>query len=350
MEIVHEDAGGRRIELHAAPPSGFVELLARTVWGTGAVRYAMRDAADRVQAFRGAHFVALREGAELVGTYVLAPRTLHVAGRAVPALYRTMLAVAPGRARDGLGLLLAREVRAHFLGRAAGPLVLYGFVEAENAASLAVTRRAGHERWGSFVAAPFTRWSPHDDARVEPLGSADVDALAGALQEAHRGELAGDFRRALAAAPCFGIRDRGRLVAAAQVIEHRWRLDSLSGWSGRFARGVLPRLPGVGRLLDPDDLRFAFLGSLHAVPGAERDLVRLLEAILARRRLSAGMIYLQPRGATAAALARGGGMGLLHAMGVRPRVEVLVSTTGLDPDEVNDLRTRPFQPSILDDV
>ena len=63
----------------------------------------------------------------------------------------------PAGGREGLGAILVRETRRWILARAAGSFATYGFIEADNTASLAIAPRAGHERWGSFVAAPFTR-------------------------------------------------------------------------------------------------------------------------------------------------------------------------------------------------
>ena len=350
-DVIFEDPRARlRVERHGEPPPGFVELLERVVWGTGAVRYTMRDVAERLRAFQGSHFLALRQGDALAGTYVLAPRTLRLAGRAVPALYRTLLAVAPDRARAGLGEVLVREARRHFLGAAAGPLVLYGFIEAENAGSLALATRAGYERWSSFVAAPFTRWSPRDDPRVEPLAPEEIPALAADLQRAHSDQVAWDFEAALRAAPCLVFRRRSAVVAAAQVVRHRWRLDGLPGASGFVARSVLPRLPGARRLVDPSDLRFAFFGGLHAAPGHEPDLARLLEAALARAGLHAAMAYLDPRGRPYAALRSHGGLGLLHGIGVRPKVQVMASAVGLSSEERAAASARPLCPTIQDDV
>ena len=194
----------------------------------------------------------------------------------IPSLYRTLLAVRPGRARLGLGRLLVRESIRHALAAAEGPLVTYGFIEAENASSLAVARHVGHERWGGFIAAPFTRRAPREDPRVEPLPPAKGPAFAAALREAYRDHVAWDFEDALSSAPTHVICERGRIVAGAQVLDHHWRLDGLAGVSGFVTRSVLPRVPGFRGWLDPDDLRFAFFGALFASPGYERDLVRLL--------------------------------------------------------------------------
>jgi hypothetical protein len=339
-----------RLDLHDSPPPGFVDLLSRAVWGTGAVRYGMLDFADRVHTFEGSHFLALSEDGQLVGTYAFAPRTLHLGERTVPAFYRTLLAVAPGRSREGLGWILVREARRHFLAAAAGPLVTYGFVEAENTASVALASRAGHERWGSFLAVPLTRWSPPDDPRAEPLDAAELPALLAQLEAAYRGFVRWDFPRALAVAPCFVIRGReGAIVAAAQLVPRRWRLEELSGPSGFVVRRVLPRL-GMRRLLDPDDLRFAFFGGLYAAPGHERDLARLLDALLARSGLHAGLMYLDPRAGLYLALREHGGLGLLHALGVRPLVHIMVSAVGLPAAELQAARARPLCHSMQDDV
>jgi RimJ/RimL family protein N-acetyltransferase len=332
------------IERHASPPPGFVDLLSRVIWGTGAVRYTMRDVPERITEFAGSHFLALRERGALVGTYVLAPRTLRVAGHTIPAMYRTLLAVAPGRGQGGLGEVLVRAARRWMLEQADGPFMTYGFIEAENAASLAVAERAGHEAWGAFVAAPFTRWHPRDDGRVEeelaPSDASPGDNLGAVVFEGGPGQ---------GTSPRFVLREAGEVVASARAVQHHWALHGLGGVSGFVARSVLPRTPGLRRLLDPDDLRFAFFGSVAVAPGCEPLLARLLEAVLARWNLYAGMVYLDPRGRSHAAL-RQSGLGLLHGLGVRPRVHVMGSAVRLSAEVAAALREQPFVLHFADDV
>ncbi len=336
-----------RIERHANLPAGFVDLLSRVVWGTGAVRYTMRDMGERITPFAHSHILALLEGEALAGTYVLAPRTLRVGGHAIPALYRTLLAIAPGRGREGLGAILVREARRWMLDRAAGPFATYGFVEAENVASLTLAERAGHERWGSFVAAPFTRWQPRDDVRVEQVAPSDGAPVASYGAEPGVGF---DGEPGRSTAPHFVLREAGEVVASARAVLHKWALHRLGGISGFVAHSALPRLPGLRRFLDPDDLRFAFFGSVAVAPGREAHLPRLLEAVLARWQLHSGMIYLDPRGRACAALRGGGGLGLLHRLGVRPRVHIMGSTVALPAEVVAALREQPFLFHISDDV
>ncbi len=344
-ETIYEDPERQlSISRHAVPPPGWVELLSGVVWGTGAVRYAIRDVERCVAGFAGSHFLAARQGEKLVGTYLLAPRHVHVGEFTARALYRTLLAVHPRVAGAGLGEILVREARRWMLARASGPFLTYGFVEAENVASLAVTSRSGHERWGTFVAAPFTRWRPRDDSRVEQVRP-DASPVAG---EADPGHVAFTATVAVPAAR-FALHERGVTVAAVSEIEHRWALHGLGGVSGFVARSLLPRLPGLRRYLDPDDLRFAFFGSATVAPGHDHALARVIEAVLARWRLHAGMIYLDPRGRPHAALARSG-LGLVHGLGVRPRVHMVGSSSGLPPEVVAALRGWPLLLDVADHV
>jgi hypothetical protein len=348
-ELVFEDEK-IRIERHSEPPAGFLELLERTIWGTGGVKYAMLDIAERLPKLGGGQFFALREDGALAGAYALEPRVLRVQGREVRGLYRSLLTVAPERGRRGLGARFASEVRRYALERAQGPLVLYGFMESENAAALALARAVGHEPWRAFSAAVFTRWSPRDDARVQPLGEGEAAELAGLLREAQRGHLAWDPEESLREAPCFVLREAGAIAAAAQVRLHRWRLDGLSGAAGFLVRRVMPILPGLRRFLDPDDLRFAFFGGLYAAPGQEKLLVRLLEALLARADLHAALMYLDPDGRPGAALLSGGGFGFLHALGLRAGGQVMASTAGISPELAAEWRRLPVWPTIADDL
>ena len=84
-------------------------------------------------------------------------------------------------------------------------------------------------------------------------------------------------------------------------------------------------------------------------PGCEPLLARLLEAVLARWQFHAAMVYLDPRGRSHAAL-RQGGLGLLHGLGVRPRVHVMGSVVGLPAEVAAALREEPFVLHFADDV
>jgi hypothetical protein len=108
-------------------------------------------------------------------------------------------------------------------------------------------------------------------------------------------------------------------------------------------------LPGLRRFLDPEDLRFAFFGSATVAPGHDLALARVMEAVLARWRLHAGMIYLDPRGRHHAALRRSG-LGLVHGLGVRPRVYMVGSSLGLPAEAVAALRGWPLLPDVADHV
>jgi hypothetical protein len=78
-------------------------------------------------------------------------------------------------------------------------------------------------------------------------------------------------------------------------------------------------------------------------------LARLLETVLVRWDLHAGMVYLDPRGRSHAAL-RQGGLGLLHGLGVRPRVHVMGSAVALPAEVAAALREQPFMLHMGDDV
>jgi hypothetical protein len=97
-------------------------------------------------------------------------------------------------------------------------------------------------------------------------------------------------------------------------------------------------------------VRFAFFGGLFAAPGHEGDLARLLDALLARSGLHAGLIYLDPRAGLYRALREHGGLGLLHALGVRPQVHVMVSAVGLPEAKLQAARSRPLCHSMQDDA
>jgi L-amino acid N-acyltransferase YncA len=348
---VFQSRDGRiRLERYTSPPSGFLEFLQRTVWGTGNVRYAMLDVAEHLKSRQGCCYLALFQDDVLAGTYVVMPRTIRVGARTWKAFYRDLLAVDPQHAGTGLGWILVREARRLFLEGASQPVVVYGLIEAENQGSLALSSRAGYERWGSFIGVPFTRLSPADDPRIEPVSVHDLPSVVDRLSRFYREEIAWDFTEALQHSGYFALRSGAEILAGSQMVIHRWRIEGLQGIPGYLFRNVLPRLPFTRRFGSPDDCSFAFFGSLYASPGHERDLLRLLEALLARAGLHAGLVYVDPRGRAYDALLRGGGLGLLHRLGLMERGVLMASAANLAPDDEADIRKRPFCPCFLDDI
>ena len=94
----------------------------------------------------------------------------------------------------------------------------------------------------------------------------------------------------------FVLRQGGEIIAGAQVNTLHWELLQLPGWQGWLATKLLPHVPLLGRDFTPADLRFARVGNLYALKGAEPMVSEILETVLAERRLPFAAVFADPRG------------------------------------------------------
>lgn len=89
--------------------AAFVEFLARTVWGSGGVRYTMPDIAAVLKSLKEPHFLSLTANGALATVLTVIKKTVRLAGLDYPACYSYALAVDPRMRRRGYGSLLSGE-------------------------------------------------------------------------------------------------------------------------------------------------------------------------------------------------------------------------------------------------
>lgn len=76
----------------------------------------------------------------------------------------------------------------------------------------------------------------------------------------------------------FVLEAGGEIVAGVQANPVRWRLVSMPGLSGKLIMHVVPHLPVMGRLIQPDRYAFAALEALYVRPGHGRHCLRCWRA------------------------------------------------------------------------
>ena len=329
----------------------FATLIAETVWGTDGLRYRSFGLEEEFDRIPQLYTLELREAGRLVGCYALADKTVRIGDERLRAVHRMFLAVEASRLRAGYGRLLVEQTRRHFLDGSSGPLMLYGYIEADNSRSLKLAEAIGYRRLGSFESMIFNRFRPRDDAAVRPLPdlSAAVSEQVAATLEGHYGRFGlNDLDQSVDPTHYWVLREGERVVAGVQAQRKRWRLVDLGGFGGRFLLAALRRTPVVRRALPDGELRFLALSNAFCDAGAENALWRLVEGLLARQGVTVAMLLLDPRAPLHGALRRYGKRGLLSHFGVDAPVHVMAGFAGVGEPLVTALSERPLFISSLD--
>jgi GNAT superfamily N-acetyltransferase len=351
-EIVYEDAArdlclSRRLGIS----NDYLALLDATAWGTEGVRYLSHGIGEALARVPDLRTLELRQAGALVGAYALAHKRVHIGAAEVTAVHRMFLTVAPDQGGRGYGRLIMDQTRELLRREANGPLLLYGYIEAENTRSLTIAERVGYGTAGSFRSYLFSRYSPHDDPAVTAVTpGADADELGEVLRSAYRDHAAVDLTESYDPGRCFLLREAGRIVAAAQVELRRWTITDLPGLYGRALLAVLPHTPGAKRFLPQRELLHLALGNIFVAPGCGASFARLVSALLARHARHVAIWFGDPRCPMQVEIARAGGRGLLGALGMDGDVRFVVGDQDLPQSVRDELRERPLFISTLDPI
>jgi hypothetical protein len=351
-EPVWSDPAARLALLRSeAPSAAVVDLLERTVWGSGDTRYRILDVAAKLARLTGPNYLTLEKDGQLAAVCVINRRDTRLLDRTVDSAHFVMLATEPALAGQGLAGLLAEQVSQFLRERLRSPGAAYAYIEETTEYSLRISNRIGPAIEAAMPLTVFSRLWPRDDRRAGPLTAGETDGEAAEvtarLTALYRRHLFADFADSLNPDEYHVLRAQGAIVAGVQAEPLRWSVESLPGAIGWLLLRFLQRLPLPRRLLNPADLRFVRFGNILAEPGREADAVRLMEAVLARHRVRLGLVLIDARSLVGQHLRRAGPMGLI-GRAVSGSTRVVADFKGLDDTEIAGLRQAPILMSPLD--
>lgn len=347
-EVIYEDRERHLvIERSLTYTPACIALLERTVWGTGGLTYTMCGVAQSLNRLTEPHFLFLKEDDELVAAAVRNRKTVRVGEKIYNAFHLALLAVEERKIGQGYGKLLAEQSRHHFRRRVGTRGLLYGYIEAGNVRSLALHQRLGYQPLGVFHTVMFSRLRPRDDGRVGRLAATERHMLVQLLNEQYADHALLDFEQSLQLEAYFVLRQGGEIIAGLQAGPLCRTFQRLPGASGRMVLAVLPYIPVLHRLFSAKDFHFLRFGNVYARMGYEAAVFTLVQALLARNHLHAGVAFMDKRSPVHRRIAAAGKFGLLNA-GLGATLHVIADFNAVPEEEIAELRRRPLCISPMD--
>jgi hypothetical protein len=324
------------------PSKRSLEILQSIVWGTDGTRYVTPEAAQDIERLRSARYFEASVGQQVAGMYAIVPMTLHAGGQTIASYYRSLLVVDPALGNAGVGRALSAAARETIFDVTQGPSFIYGYIDSLNTRSLSVARRNGYERLFDLVPTAVGWFRPKDDARVCVATRADAPELAEKLRAYWQGHVHGDFDEAQVEGEYVVLRERGAIVAGAQMSRKVLDIVAMDGASGALLMRASPLLSRLSQSFAVHKRSMLWWGHYFADQPAA--LATLLQAMQARTVSASGLSYLDPRSERMRTLrqkAFGPHAALLPG---GPRLHVMAALKHLDDAP---LRTLPFLASPL---
>lgn len=122
----------------------------------------------------------------------------------------------------------------------------------------------------------------------------------------------------------------------------------MPGLTGKLIVNLTPYVPLLNRLFNPASFDFLGFEGIYCKPGHENRLEELFEGLLRQENRYSAMYWMAetcPVRERIQAVIR---PGLLHSFVQDAHTYIMASATGLDEDEMSDLRRRPLFASAFD--
>lgn len=328
----------------AAADEPFQRVLADTRFGGTGLRYVRTNVPDVVARWQqaGAAFLALRDGDRTVGTFVLVPHEVTIAGLRLRTWYRTGLAIAGDAQGRRLGHALTAAVKQAFLDDADGPVLLYGFVDHHNQRSLGLQTRLGYVPISSFEVVPIGWLRPRAIPGIGPLAPSERDAAIAALAFRWSGAILGDdWSASLRADEHIVLRRGGEAVAGVQIRMTEMDVVHVGGLHGRVLMAAAPALQSLSPFFALHPNRHLWLGHPWWRGDDPQPLLELIEGVLHDHHVSQGVMYLDPRCGAYSAL-KAAGLGIVNRLSPTPTMHVMAGWKRIPDDVVQALRERPI--------
>ncbi len=207
-------------------------------------------------------------------------------------------------------------------------LLLYAYVDAENIRSKRLIDEFGFQKVGTFLTIPFSRLFPKASQNVQKLDSKDWDNFQTKLNQHYSKHQLFTTDQLQGKGNYFVIRENGEVVCGVQGIYDQWQIMDLPGWTGKIMMKLVPRLPVIRKLFDPD-YRFVFLEAIYCKPGFEKRLAELFASVLAHYQSNSGIICLDPT-SHLYAMVKKIHLGLTHNIMGEKEIEIVVKTKNND--------------------
>ncbi|MFC3614826.1 hypothetical protein ACFORG_13725 [Lutimaribacter marinistellae] len=342
-----EPETGRTITCSHHPSKQTVALLESTIWGSRATRYRIIGITGKLARLREPRYFVLSENGRELCVFVLDFCRKKVMDQDCGAWHFVMASTVPDRQNEGLAGLLIEHVRDYCVATVGRPGFGFAYVEASTEYSLKLSEQIGHAVEAEIPLTLFSRLHARADPRVSRLRAEESHIVLNRLQSLYASHELNDFATALNPEEYLALRDQNGLVAGAQTEVLRWSVQSLPGPTGRLLLNVLPRVPGLNRMIDLRDLRIVRFGNILMPDGAEDALFRVLETALSVHRTKVGLILLDARSPELERLRGHGSFGLLSGA-LKGSVKLHIDVVGMEKHMLTRLRQQPLLVSAAD--
>ena len=217
--------------------------------------------------------------------------------------------------------------------------VYWAFIDPENNKSWNMANRFGFENIGHFSTYAFSRFFPKKSKSVSKIIEAEKDSTWQSIKTFYQ-----DYSN-LSKVHLFENNDyyvyrvNGKVVAGIQVFDVHWRIDAMPGLKGRILVKLLPYIPLVNRIINPNNYQFLAAEGMFWKNGYETKVQELLEAVLAEKNKNSMLMWFDDIDDRMIDQFYSMKVGLMQKMKADNSIEILAKFNSFDEDLKLDMIT-----------
>ena len=303
-----------------------IDLLKATIYGTSGPKYQHIGQEIKLQNLKNPLFFTLRNQDETIGFYCLCEREIGVNLENYLGYYGRYLAVAKIYQGKGYGKLLKKIAMEYVEANSISPSTLYSYIEENNTRSLKVSQKLGFTSITTLETIIFSRLYPKADNRVSRISDEELPEIIRKLESQNAHTIFRTFENINYQNNYFVIKENGRIVAGLQANPTRWKIIEMEGIEGQILLKVLPHIPILKRLINPEKYDFLAIEGIVIALGYEDYLFPLLEGVLHHFSMTSALIELDSKSLILKLFKEKGDLGLLNAIKKDVKTHVMIKS------------------------
>ena len=331
-------------------PQHVVQFWERIAWGNEGAVYQNMKVSSHIPLIVNPTLFAIERDERILGTGVFSNMEITSGSTAYNCQYVRYFAMDPETRGQGImkrfslrGMLLVR-------GRESRKTVYFALVERGNKASFKAVQNTGYTHVGTIKTFGFSRFFPKGKVNFSRLTEeTDKEQMLTKLKEFYGNHSLVQFNPVFLDNQYVVVKNElGDILAGCQYHRCHWKVNRLPGKSGKLLLKLLPKIPLLNKIFNPNKFEFLAFEAIYFQSGKEQLLQQLFESILHEEKLNAAMFWLDEKDPMVEIIGRKFSLGLIHSFLKRNDVCMMQDYHGLSDQEIQEFIARSFYASAFD--
>ena len=325
-----------------------IKLLDSTTWGTADTLYEHKKTEERIRDLTDPIPIELRVGDKLAALVVLDRRPVINKGFTCNSYFFRYLASDVnfrGRKIVGkFGRICMDTIRDGERDKA----IYFNCVEARNFRSFNFVKKVGYEPIARIKTCGFSRFFPRSDRRTKKLEGHQESVMINLLKEAYSAHSLVHFSNVFKNDGYYILEENGEVIAGVQAHPATWVIKKLASKVQKILLKVVPHIPIIRRIFNPDKFEFLAFEAIFFKEGREKDILRLFESVLRVYKRKSALFWMDSSCPYFKRLIDHGHLGILQSFVKESDTWFMASFRNLSNEEEEQVKTGPAYASGFD--